>query len=93
MPDTHNIIHGKLFEYMAANRPVLGIGPKPSDMESLFTTHELGVYASFKEKNRIKSTLVRWFTATEIPFQSKAIEPYQREIIAQEFLTLLQDKE
>ena len=93
MPDTHNIIHGKLFEYMAANRPVLGIGPKPSDMESLFTTHQLGVYASFKEKNRIKSTLVRWFTATEIPFQSKAIEPYQREIIAQEFLTLLQDKE
>ncbi len=89
MPNTHNIIHGKLFEYMAANRPVLGIGPKPSDMESLFTLHELGVYASFKEKELIKSTLLRWFTTTEIPFQTKKIESYQRKAIAEKYLTLI----
>ena len=89
MPDTHNIIHGKLFEYMAANRPVLGIGPKPSDMESLFPAHQLGVYCSFKEKEKIKSTLLHWFTGTDTPFQSKEIESYQREAIAQKYLTFI----
>ena len=89
MPDTHNIIHGKLFEYMAANRPVLGIGPKPSDMESLFAAHQLGVYCSFKEKEKIKSTLLHWFTGTDTPFQSKEIESYQREAIAQKYLTFI----
>ena len=92
MPKTHNIIHGKLFEYMAANRPVLGIGPKPSDMESLFAIHQLGVYASFKDKKRIKSTLLHWFTAIEIPFQTEKIESYQRKEIAEKYLTLLFEK-
>ncbi|CAI8163222.1 MAG: Uncharacterised protein [Bacteroidota bacterium] len=89
MPKTHNIIHGKLFEYMAAKRPVLGIGPKPSDMEPLFDSHQMGVYASFNDKKRIKSTLLHWFTGTEIPFQSKEIEQYQRDKIAEKYLTLI----
>ncbi len=89
MPNTHNVIHGKLFEYMAANRPVLGIGPKPSDMEALFAAHHLGVYTEFKDKEQIKSTLLNWFTATEIPFKSTTIEQYQRDKIGKKYLKLI----
>jgi glycosyltransferase involved in cell wall biosynthesis len=89
MPNTHNIIHGKLFEYMAAKRPVLAIGPQPSDMEMLFTTHQLGVYTAFDDKKKIKSTLLNWFTEIDKPFQSKKIEQFQREKIAKEYLKLI----
>lgn len=89
MPNTHNIIHGKLFEYMAAKRPVLAIGPQPSDMEMLFTTHQLGVYTAFDDKKKIKSTLLNWFSEIDKPFQSKKIEQFQREKIAKEYLKLI----
>lgn len=89
MPNTHNIIHGKLFEYMAANRPILGIGPKPSDMEALFTAHQLGVYSSFDNYPQIKSTLFDWFTKADIPFKSKRIDQYQRDVIAKKYLNLI----
>ena len=58
-------------------------------MEPLFDSHQMGVYASFNDKKRIKSTLLHWFTGTEIPFQSKEIEQYQRDKIAEKYLTLI----
>lgn len=89
MPSTHNIIHGKLFEYMAANRPIFGIGPQPSDMKQLFKEYHLGVYTSFDDFNTIKETLLSWFTTDEIPFASKEIEKFQRDVIAESYLNLI----
>lgn len=90
MPNTGNIIHAKLFEYMAAARPILGIGPKPSDMEGLFGTHKLGVYASFTDKKRIKETLLSWFTKEKINFATTGTEVYERARIAADYLRLIE---
>lgn len=89
MPMTANVIHGKLFEYMAAQRPVLGIGPKPSDMQALFDAHQLGVYVSFAEQSIIKETLLRWFVKNDMPKIGKDIKRYERNAIAQEYLALI----
>ena len=89
MPMTANVIHGKLFEYMAAQRPVLGIGPKPSDMQFLFDTHQLGVYASFSENTLIEETLIDWFVNNNLPQSSKGITSYERNVIAQDYLDLI----
>ena len=90
MPNTENIIHAKLFEYMAASRPILGVGPKPSDMEGLFGTHKLGVYAHFTEKKRIKETLLSWFTKEKINFATTGTEVYERARIAADYLRLIE---
>ena len=89
MPMTANVIHGKLFEYMAAQRPVLGIGPKPSDMQALFDAHQLGVYVSFAEQSIIKETLLSWFVKNDMPKIGKDITRYERNAIAQEYLALI----
>ena len=89
MPMTSNVIHGKLFEYMAAQRPVLGIGSKPSDMQVLFDAHQLGVYASFSAQSKIKETLLRWFVKNDMPQVGKDIARYERNAIAQEYLALI----
>ena len=90
MPMTANVIHGKLFEYMAAKRPVVGIGPRPSDMELLFDKHELGVYVSFTDETLIKETLLNWFVENDMPKASIGIESYERNTIAQEYLNIIQ---
>ena len=89
MPMTTNVIHGKLFEYMAAQRPVLGIGPKPSDMQTLFDTHQLGVYVSFLEQSKINETLFNWFVKNDTPQTGKDIKSYGRNELAREYLTLI----
>ena len=89
MPMTANVIHGKLFEYMAAQRPVLGIGPKPSDMQALFDAQQLGVYVSFTEQSKIKETLLTWFVKNDMPQTAKDTTAYKRDTIAQEYLALI----
>lgn len=91
MPQTRNVIHAKLFEYMAAKRPILAIGPEPSDMKQLFDTHQLGVYASFQDKETIKSTLQTWFRNEELPFKSVKIAQYQRDSIAKAYVSLIKE--
>lgn len=91
MPNTGNIIHGKLFAYMAAGRPVLGIGPIPSDMQELFQKHKLGVYTGFTDVETIKDTLLQWFTKEKINFASEGIEQYERSRVAKNYLDLIEE--
>ena len=59
--ETKCIIPGKLFEYMAAARPILAIGPEGADVELIIKQTLTGVYATYDEKDRIKETLKNYF--------------------------------
>ncbi len=60
-PDTRCIIPGKLFEYMAAERPILAIGPEGADVESIIKATNSGVFTTYSEKEKIKETLLNCF--------------------------------
>ena len=89
MPNTENVIHGKLFEYMAAKRPILAIGPKPSDMEQLFVAHKLGIYTTFDNMVTIKSTLLEWFSDKQLANANSNIDQFDRAHIAKDYLNLI----
>ena len=89
MPNTENVIHGKLFEYMAAKRPILAIGPKPSDMEQLFVAHKLGIYTTFDNMVTIKSTLLEWFSDKKLANANSNIDQFDRAHIAKDYLNLI----
>lgn len=59
--ETKCIIPGKLFEYMAASRPILAIGPEGADVESIINETITGVYTTYDEKEKIKDTLKLYF--------------------------------
>ena len=42
--DTKAIIPGKLFEYMISETPIIGVGPKDSDVETIITESNTGSY-------------------------------------------------
>ena len=57
------IIPGKLFEYLNANRPIVAIGPKNSDVQTILKDTNTGFYFNYKDKNALKTHLLTLFDA------------------------------
>ena len=61
--ETKGIIPGKLFEYMASNRPIIAIGPDASDVEVIIKDTNTGKYFSYNDYDALKSTILNYFSA------------------------------
>jgi glycosyltransferase involved in cell wall biosynthesis len=61
--ETKGIIPGKLFEYMASNRPIIAIGPNASDVEVIIKDTNTGKYFSYNDYDALKSTILNYFSA------------------------------
>jgi len=58
---THNaqgILTGKIFEYLAAERPVLAIGPANGDVADVLTQSQAGKIIDFTDKKGLKEALL-----------------------------------
>jgi glycosyltransferase involved in cell wall biosynthesis len=60
-PNAKGILTGKLFEYMAAGRPVLCIGPVDGDAARVIEEAGCGVTAGFDDKENIKSAILSFY--------------------------------
>ena len=61
--DTKVIIPGKLFEYMASDTPILALGPRDSDVETILKSTNSGQYFYYDEKEAIKTQILLYFEA------------------------------
>ena len=59
--ETAGIIPGKLFEYMAAERPVIAIGPSESDIEPILKETNCGKYFRYDELDEVKSYILNCY--------------------------------
>jgi glycosyltransferase involved in cell wall biosynthesis len=63
---THNaqgILTGKFFEYLAAERPILGIGPTEGDVADILNKSKAGQILGFNDKNGLKEAVLKMFEA------------------------------
>lgn len=60
--ETIGIIPGKLFEYMAAERPILAIGPKQSDVEKIIKDTNAGKYFNYDNLQEVKQYILDCYT-------------------------------
>lgn len=60
-PETVGIIPGKLFEYMAAARPILGIGPEDWEVAKLVADTKTGAIFDYRAHFQLKNVLLNWF--------------------------------
>ena len=57
-PNAKGIVTGKVFEYMASERPVLVIGPKDGDLAEIMNQSNAGIVCDYNEKEKLKKTIL-----------------------------------
>lgn len=80
-PETKAIIPGKLYEYLAAKRPIVAIGPTESDIEVIMAKTAAGMYFDSSRKSELKSfilNLYQVYKTGKLEVQSKNIETFSR---------------
>ncbi len=90
--ETRAIIPGKIFEYLAARRPILALGPKESDIESIIQQTRTGAYFDYTKEKEIKETLLLWyqkFKEGELAPDSADIERYSRKNLTKKLAEVL----
>jgi len=80
------IVTGKLFEYLASQQPILGIGPKDGDAAAILNEQEGTLMIDF-------DTEVPWLEVIQMaqhPIdRTQTLSPYSREELAKEMHALL----
>ncbi|MFD2823473.1 glycosyltransferase family 4 protein [Lacinutrix iliipiscaria] len=90
--DTKCIIPGKLFEYMVSNRPIIAIGPKGSDVETIISETNTGNYFTYNDAINLKSVILKHFKAfQENTLQSHPIglQKYSRKALTKKLTEII----
>lgn len=85
--ETKGILPGKLYEYMAARRPILAIGPSQWDAATIIGETQSGATFGYGSKNGLKDVILEWFEAYQkgsLTTASKGIEKYSRRELTRE---------
>ena len=92
-PNAKGILTGKLFEYIAAGRPILCIGPEDGDAARLLDKTQAGTTVGFENKEKMKAIikgLYQSYLENGLPSnRNKEIEKYSRKALAGEYANLL----
>jgi len=95
IPDVVNnkgILTGKLFEYLAAKRPILAIGPTDGDLATLLKETNTGAIFAFEGQEKLKLEIKRLYIAyTEhtLSIASKDIQKYHRKELTKNLASVL----
>ncbi|MFS4455716.1 glycosyltransferase family 4 protein [Maribacter sp. 2304DJ31-5] len=79
--ETKGIIPGKLFEYMAAKRPILGIGPEGWEVADMVARTKTGAIFEHSSYFQLKNVLLNWYQQyqrQELSVSSENVKEYSR---------------
>jgi glycosyltransferase involved in cell wall biosynthesis len=93
-PNVLGIVPGKLFEYMAARRPIFSIGNLNGDTASIIKETESGTMVDFKDYDGTKNAILdlyQKFKTNQLFINSSSIDKYSRENCAKDYAALLNE--
>ncbi|MGB5556121.1 MAG: glycosyltransferase, partial [Flavobacteriaceae bacterium] len=89
--ETQGIIPGKLFEYMASQRPILAIGPKKWEAGVIIENTNTGHVFNYDETSELKKVLLEWFNAYEssnLQRKTNGVVAYSRKALTKQLTKL-----
>lgn len=93
-PNANGILTGKLYEYMASQRPVLAIGPSSSDIAKLLDETKAGIIVDFEDIEGMRNALLHYFEhyqQSTLHSTTTGYEKYSRKAQCGVFASLLDD--
>ena len=95
-PNVDGIIPGKLFEYLALQRPILCIGPAGGDSAKIILDCKAGIVAGFEDMTGIKSSINKLYgefiSGDALEFVQQAnIDQHSRKKLAGDIASLLNE--
>ncbi len=91
-PNAAGIITGKLFEYLAAGRYILGIGPEDGDMSQILRETKAGDtigFENFEKAVSVLTDLYERFKSNTLTVQSDTIQAFSRKNIAKKISDII----
>ena len=91
-PNAKGIMTGKFYEYLAAQRPIICIGPEDGEAAKTLEETAAGKVAGFEDKQKMKAILKAYFEMylqNNLNVESSAIENYSRRKLTGRFAELL----
>jgi glycosyltransferase involved in cell wall biosynthesis len=88
-PDNKGIVTGKFFEYLAARRPILAIGPKGGDVDRMVRECKAGQLFSYDEGDQMYQYILNLFVEVKngtFTSQTTGAEKYTRKNLTRELI-------
>ncbi len=93
-PNARGITTGKLFDYLALQRPVLCIGPPAGDAAAIIKKTRSGTTVDFHDKHACRKTLLEWagrFRKHLLKLRNQSSGQYNRKNLTGHMASLLND--
>lgn len=93
-PNNAGVLSGKLFEYLAAKRPIFGIGLPNADAAAILKETQAGTMYDFDDYVGMKKqvlTLYHQYKIKQLSIQSNSIDKYSRKNCAGAYAKLLDE--
>ena len=92
--ETKGIIPGKVFEYLAAKRPIIGIGPQDWDVNEIIKETSSGNSFEYSDHENLKAQILKYYEEYKqgnLSITSKNIEKYSRRNLTASLAKLIKE--
>ena len=86
------ILTGKFYEYLAAKRPILAVGPTDGDANAVLTETEAGKMVDFEDEKATKEAIIDYYKrykAGSLKVESSSVERFSRRSLTGELANLI----